>query len=258
MVPFKKDVIVQTPLSVVKKSQCCPRIRILKNGIDKVLNILKDDNDSNNNNNSNSTQSDEFLPSPTSTMDTITTFYSSGGFGLLPFSLSTSNNDDTIDTTSRRSSILASTNNRDAQGQRRTMSSSSRPSKKGVFFYPMVEIKDTLSHKEYTQEEKCNTFLQCDEFQNNQQREYLLISKMESLLKESYKLASYQEVFVEQERQEDEYECKCGKSSSSSPYYYYDDQAIANAYSKISKDCHIRAKEVALKNRQEVERYLHI
>ena len=72
--------------------------------------------------------------------------------------------------------------------------------------------------------------------------EYHLISKIDYLLKEFYKLASYQEVFIEQERQEDDYKCNCGKSSLS---HYYDDQAIANEYSKISKDCHICAKEVA-------------
>ena len=57
---------------------------------------------------------------------------------------------------------------------------------------------------------------------------------MDYLLKEFYKLASYhQEVFIEQERQEDDYKyCKCGKSSLS---HYYDNQAIANEYSKISK-----------------------
>lgn len=65
---------------------------------------------------------------------------------------------------------------------------------------------------------------------------------MDYLLKEFYKLASYHEVFTEQERQEDDYRCNCGKSSFS---HYYDNQAITNEYSKISKDCHIRAKLVA-------------
>jgi hypothetical protein len=257
MVPFKKDVILHTPLSVIKKSKCCPRIRILESSFDKVLNILKDDNDNNNSN-----KQSESLQSPGSMMDTITTALDAvvcgdDYFSSIRIASVFASNDDTNDTTSRRSIILASTNSRDAQGQRCTMSSSlSAPPSKGIFFCPMVGIKDTLSRKDYTQEEKYNTFLQCDEFQDIQQREYLLFSRMDSLLKESYKLASYQEVFVEQERQEDEYECKCGKPSSSP--FYYDDQAIANAYSKISKDCRIRAKEVALKIRQEVELSLHI
>jgi hypothetical protein len=226
----------------------------LKDNIDRVLHILKDDDSDDGGGKRKRKQTE----SPTSTMDTIYKKRAEGCFDVIPFSITTAfDNDDT--TTSRSSSILASSMKRGR-------------CEKHVRFNPYCQIKDTLSHKNYTPQERYNTYLQYNEFQLIRHREYLLMSKMESLLKQSYKLASYQEVFIEQEKQEEcqeyeYYEC-CNEeygnrnvssqsSQSSYPSYYciYNDQAIANAYSEISMDCRIRAKEVALKNRQEVERY---
>jgi hypothetical protein len=253
------------PAVVKKKGQELPRSPAsmsslslsslsLKDNIDKVLHILKDDDDDDDDDGGKRKRKQ--TESPTSTMDAI---YKKRAecFDLLPFSITTAYDND--DTTSRSSSILAS---------------SMKRREKHVRFYPYVQIKDTLSHKDYTPQERYNTYLQRDEFQFIRQRESILNSRMESLLKQSYKLASYQEVFIEQERQEDcqdeyeYYECSeygngngngnlSQSQSSSYPSYYciYDDQAIADAYSKICMDSRIRAKQVAVEIRQEVERY---
>jgi hypothetical protein len=245
----KKNQLPRTPTS---KPSISLSSLSLTNNIDQVLTILSKDDDDDD-------DYESLRSSPTSTMHTITTatavlsgdYYKKHDdcFGMLPISFTT--DDDDNETTPRSSSILVTTAN---------------TREKHVRFSPYCQVKDTLSHKDYTPQEKYNTYLQYDESKKIQQREYLLISKMESLLKQSYKLASYQEVFIEQERQEEyqEYEYQCNEyhegspssSSPSSPYCSYDDQAIANAYSTISIDCRIRAQQVALKNRQEVELYL--
>ena len=233
----------------------------LKDNIDKVLHILKNDDDDDGSN-----RKRKQTASPTSTMDKSIYKKRTECFDLHPFSFTTTSydgNDDNDSTSRSFSSILASKRRGEKHHQH------------VVRFHPSVQIKDTLSHQDYTPQERCNTYLQHEEFQLMKQREYLLQSKMESLVKQSYKLASYQEVFLEQERQEEdqeydeccgeyyEYEWNSSQSSSTSEYYpssyhcIYDDQAIANAYSKISLDCRSRAKQVALENRQEIEIYLH-
>ena len=228
----------------------------LKDNIDKVLHILKDDDDDDGSN-----RKRKQTASPTSTMDKSIYKKRTECFDLHPFSFTTTSydgNDDNDSTSRSFSSILVS--------KRRE-----KHHHHVVRFNPYVQIKETISHQDYTSQERYNTYLQHEEFQLMKQREYLLQSKMESLVKQSYKLASYQEVFLEQERQEEDQEYdseyyeygNSSQSSSSSEYYpssyhcIYDDQAIANAYSKISLDCRSRAKQVALENRQEIEIYLH-
>ena len=257
-----------TPTSISSSSLSLSSLS-LKENIDKVLHILKNDDDEDDDG---SNRKRKQTASPTSTMDkTIYKKRTECSFDLHPFSFTTSydGNDDNDNTTTSRSfsSILASKRRREKHHHH------------VVRFNPYVQIKDTLSHQDYTTQERYNTYLQPEEFQLMKQREYLLQSKMESLVKQSYKLASYQEVFLEQERQEEdqeydeccgeyyEYECsdEYGNSSQSSSSEYYpssyhcihDDQAIATAYSKISLECRSRAKQVALENRQEIETYLH-
>ena len=64
---------------------------------------------------------------------------------------------------------------------------------------------------------------------------------LESLRKQSHRLMCLEEVLIEQEKQWD-----------NDDFELYDFQSVAAVYNKISKECRIKAEQMALKDRQEV------
>ena len=159
-----------------------------------------------------------------------------------------------------------------------------------IHFASTCSIKYTIARVDMTQEEVNNSWLQVDEFMRIQQRDEDLISeieekkiasslkqrqhannthtrlnrtdegvcirgleskmKLESLRKQSKRLIGLAEVFVEQEKQWDR------QDDIDTFQNYYDDEAIAAVYRKVSKECKIRAEQVALKDREEVIEFM--
>jgi hypothetical protein len=148
-----------------------------------------------------------------------------------------------------------------------------------VKFLPFVSVKKTTSRHSMTQEEKCNYWLQEDEFLMMNKRNRMIIKQLQQernqhidesdesnnnsnndnnesstldslcfrgleLRRKSLRQDAFEEVFMEQAAQ---------YSGD-----YVDDEAIAYAYHSVSYECQNCAELIALQDRKDIEDYITI
>jgi hypothetical protein len=146
-----------------------------------------------------------------------------------------------------------------------------------VRFLPIVQVKKTTSRHSMTQQEKCNYWLQEDEFVMINQRNRMIIKQFcqergkhidsnegphssninnnnnnnnseclrgLELGKKSFRLDAFDEVFCEQAAQYAD--------------DYIDDEAIAYAYNSVSYECQFNAERTALQDRKDIEDYITV
>ena len=141
-----------------------------------------------------------------------------------------------------------------------------KKSARSIRFSPFVSVKKTTSHHSMTQKEKCNYWLQEDEFLMINQRNRFITKQIKQERRDhhidgSYKLGllclrglelrnksvrqdAFEEVFIEQETQY--------------LHDYVDDEAIAYAYISVTYVCQYRAERIALQDRKDIEDYIKI
>lgn len=141
-----------------------------------------------------------------------------------------------------------------------------KKSARSIQFSPFVSVKKTTSHHSMTQKEKCNYWLQEDEFLMINQRNRFITKQIKQERRDhhidgSYKLGllclrglelrnksvrqdAFEEVFIEQETQY--------------LHDYVDDEAIAYAYISVTYVCQYRAERIALQDRKDIEDYIKI
>ena len=141
-----------------------------------------------------------------------------------------------------------------------------KKSGRSIKFSPFVSVKKTTSHHSMTQKEKCNYWLQEDEFLMINQRNRFITKQIKQERRDhhidgSYKLGllclrglelrnksvrqdAFEEVFIEQETQY--------------LHDYVDDEAIAYAYISVTYVCQYRAERIALQDRKDIEDYIKI
>jgi len=144
-----------------------------------------------------------------------------------------------------------------------------KKSVRSVKFSPFVSVKKTTSHHSMTQEEKCNYWLQEDEFLMINERNRMIIKQIQQerknhhiderdesstldiscirgleLRNRSLRQDAFEEVFIEQETQ----------------YLsdYVDDEAIAYAYISVTYVCQYRAERIASQDRKAIEDYITV
>ena len=151
-----------------------------------------------------------------------------------------------------------------------------KKSARSIKFSPFVSVKKTTSHHSMTQKEKCNYWLQEDEFLMINQRNRLIIKQLQQerrnhhidgsdksstlgyksstlglsclrgleLRNRSLRQDAWEEVFIEQETQH--------------LHDYVDDEAVAYAYISVTYVCQYRAERIALQDRKDIEDYIKI
>ena len=158
-----------------------------------------------------------------------------------------------------------------------------RRNKKRVRFASQVGMRRILSHKDMTQNERCNSWVQYDEFQSSIEESHRIIktmeqqeqekqdkrglqthhtlsvccsrgleSTLESLQRKANILKGLESVLVTQETTL----IHVPVSDGTEDYYIYNDEAIAAVYQTIAHTSKLRAEQIAIQDRKAIENYI--